>query len=494
MSLRFLYFIILAGLFIVYLLFPFEYSTETINKEHVAILLVIVLLSVISFFLKKEPNPKLNKQYFKHSVFFLIGYLIVHFQYPLDYLVGNISGNDKFIWINQRIVVKSLFISTLGLISFLLGYVWNIKKGISHIKVRSYNVKYPIVNTNFLLLLSTCFLLLYYVTLNPLYLKGYYGEMGMGATATYMALLFHISVYAYLIQNMINIKHSTSKNLTFFDYIKEQGFFILILISIYLISVMLSGDRGPIITFGVAYLAGYFYITKKKFSFKKLMLVGVIGAVFISILGITRSLDKNMPFNQRFKEGVMITREGNPSVIPFTTELAGSIRTLHSTVYYVPDTHPYTKGIFLFGNLSSAIPFSNSLVVKLFPSINEYKYKSSASFNTWLVYGSNPPPGSGQGTTCIADLYLDFGLIGVVIGMFLFGLLLRYLENVIYGNNTSNMFFFALSFVYLCDAFYISRSSILLGFRTVVWLYVILWLNNLISEKRWIKSVSSLPR
>ena len=113
MSLRFLYFIILAGLFIVYLLFPFEYSTETINKEHVAILLTIVLLSVVSFFLKKEPNTRLNKQYFKHSVFFLIGYLIVHFQYPLDYLVGNIPGNDKFIWVNQRIVVKSLFISTL---------------------------------------------------------------------------------------------------------------------------------------------------------------------------------------------------------------------------------------------------------------------------------------------------------------------------------------------------------------------------------------------
>jgi hypothetical protein len=50
MSLRFLYFIILAGLFIVYLLFPFEYSTETINKEHVVILLTIVLLSVVSFF------------------------------------------------------------------------------------------------------------------------------------------------------------------------------------------------------------------------------------------------------------------------------------------------------------------------------------------------------------------------------------------------------------------------------------------------------------
>ena len=134
MSLKFLYFIILAGLFIVYLLSPFEYSTEIINKEHVAILLTIALLSVVSFFLKKEPNSKLKKQYFKHSVFFLIGYLIVHFQYPLDYLVGNISGNDKFIWINQRIVVKSLFISTLGLISFLLGYVWNIKKGISNRK------------------------------------------------------------------------------------------------------------------------------------------------------------------------------------------------------------------------------------------------------------------------------------------------------------------------------------------------------------------------
>ena len=69
MSLKFLYFIILAGLFIVYLLSPFEYSTEIINKEHVAILLTIALLSVVSFL--KEPNSKLKKQYFKHSVFFL---------------------------------------------------------------------------------------------------------------------------------------------------------------------------------------------------------------------------------------------------------------------------------------------------------------------------------------------------------------------------------------------------------------------------------------
>jgi hypothetical protein len=491
MSLRFGYFIILAGLFIVYLLYPFEYSTETINKESVAILLAIALLSVVSFFLKKERNPGFNKQYFKHSVFFLIGYLIVHFQYYLDYLAGNIRGNDNFIWLNQDIVLKSVFLSTLGLISFLFGYVWNVKKKISNIKIRSFNASYRLVNTNVLLLLSTCFLLLYFFTVNPLYLKGYYGEIGMGTTATYIALMFHISVYAYLIQNMINIKQRRFKNLSFFDYIKEQGFFVLILISIYLISVILSGDRGPIITFGIAYLAGYYYITGKKFSFKNLIFVAVIGAVFISILGVTRSLDKNVRFYQRFKEGVMLTREGNPSVMPFTAELAGSIRTLHSTVYYVPDPHPHTKGIFLFGNLSSAVPFSNSLIRKVFPFMNEYKYKSSASFNTWLVYGSNPPPGSGQGTTCIADLYLDFGVIGVVIGMFLFGLLLRYLENVIYGNNALNMFSLAFSFVYLCDAFYISRSSILLGFRTVVWLYVLLWINNLISEKRCIKSVSS---
>ena len=222
------------------------------------------------------------------------------------------------------------------------------------------------------------------------------------------------------------------------------------------------------------------------------MLVSVIGAILISVLGITRSLDKNMPFNQRFKEGVMITRRQSFGH-SFYYRISRFYKDITQHCLLCTRYTSLYKGIFLFGNLSSAIPFSNSLVVKLFPSINEYKYKSSASFNTWLVYGSNPPPGSGQGTTCIADLYLDFGIIGVVIGMFLFGLLLRYLENVIYGTNTLNMLPLALSFVYLCDAFYISRSSILLGFRTVVWLYVLLWINNLISEKRWIKSVSSLP-
>src|SRR5690606_27005855 len=120
------------------------------------------------------------------------------------------------------------------------------------------------------------------------------------------------------------------------EYIRLQGVFLLILIIIYLLSVMLSGDRGPIITFSIAYLAGYFYITGKKISFLSAGVLAVFAALFITLLGITRTLDKEMSFSDRFKESIGLSRLKEPSILPQTTELASSIRTFHSVIDYVP--------------------------------------------------------------------------------------------------------------------------------------------------------------
>ncbi|WP_313382265.1 O-antigen polysaccharide polymerase Wzy [Proteiniphilum saccharofermentans] len=470
---------VLYPLLILLLLSSYIYLPNTMDKGVMILLLSIVALVLVLFFIHKEGLFVLRKNYFRNSILFIIGYVIVHFQYPLDYVLGNVSADNFFIWINRTIVVKSMFFSTIGLVSFLWGYTLystSKKSELKHVVVKE-----RVLTTKTLLWLATAFLALYFYTVNPLYLSGYYGSVGMGATATYVVLLFKVFIFAVLIQNVRNMRIKQYVPSSFLDYVRQQGYFLLVLIAIYLLSVMFSGDRGPIISFSIAYVAGYYFVSKKKLSFSRAGILLMAAALFITILGITRSLDKDMSFVDRVKESVTHSKFEEPSILPQTSELAGSVRTLHAVVDYVPKNHPHTYGRFQLQLLTSSIPFSSGLLSFL-PESGHIRFKGPASFATWLIQGENP--NSGVGTTCIADLYVEFGLFGVLFGMLLFGFFIRYAEVNFYKIGLPALFPHILSFVYLSDAIYISRSSILFGFRTALWIYIVLIINRYLLNRR----------
>lgn len=464
-------------IFSLLILYPF--LPERMDKGMMTMLLGAAVVVLVLFFIHKEDLFRLRRHYLKHSILFLIGYVIVHFQYPLDFVLGNVPEDNLFIWVNRTIVVKSLFFSTIGLISFLWGYALfrtNKKAVVS----RLITTDSP-VPTNLLVWLAAGLLVLYFFTVDPLYLIGHYGSVGMGATATYVILLFQVVIFGVLIQNIRNMKLAKIRPASFPEYVHRQGYFLLTLIIIYLLSVMLSGDRGPIITFSIAYVSGFYFVSRKKLSLTNAAVLFLVAAFIITILGITRSLDKNMSFTERVKEAVTQSELGDPSVLPQTTELAGSIRTLHTVVDYVPDFHPHTLGRFQLQQLVSSIPFSSGLLSFL-PESDHYRFKGPASFVTWIIQGDTPS--SGAGTTSTADLYVEFGLIGILVGMFLFGYFIRFAEFSFYAPGLPALFLHILSFVYLSDALYISRSSILFGFRTVVWIYVVLLINKFVFTRR----------
>ena len=188
-----------------------------------------------------------------------------------------------------------------------------------------------------------------------------------------------------------------------------------------------------------------------------------------------------MSFVDRVKESVTHSKFEEPSILPQTSELAGSVRTLHAVVDYVPKNHPHTYGRFQLQLLTSSIPFSSGLLSFL-PESGHIRFKGPASFATWLIQGENP--NSGVGTTCIADLYVEFGLFGVLFGMLLFGFFIRYAEVNFYKIGLPALFPHILSFVYLSDAISISRSSILFGFRAVLWIYIVLIINRYLLNRR----------
>jgi len=473
MFFKFLLSLVLTILLGFYLTGPAEMKTAIMIT-----LIIIVAIILTLFSLHKEKVFNLKGQFLKHSTIILIAFLIAHYQYYIDYLLGFASYDNLYFWVNHTIVIKAMLLSTIGLIAFLIGYLSFIKKSLK----QPIKKKEKIAGTTYLIFLSIICLSIYFFTANPLYLIGFYGAEKLGATATYSITLFSSLIFAVIIQNCRNMVLTNKIPINFKAYIKMQGYYLTILIGVYLLSVMISGDRGPLITFPMCYISGYFFVTKKKLRTKYGLILFFAAAFFISILGIARGLNKNLDFVSKLESSLNSdNRFKENSILPATQNLAVSVRSLHTAVNYVPGQRNFLYGRFQVQQIFSAIPFFSFFTPLLFTD-NSYKYGGSAQFITWINQGDNPT--SGDGTTCIADFYLDFGVFGVIFGMFLFGYLIRLCEIAMF-NSFPSIFWHIFSVVYIVNAVYLSRSPVLINLKTVVFIYIILLVNNYVLNKKF---------
>lgn len=441
-------------------------------------LLFFSYVSVAVYFVTNRKDL-LKSYYLKHSLLALIGILIVHFQMYTDYVLGNISSDNYFIWVDEKVVVKGLLFSAIGLVCFLLGLsVYGDK-----IKLPKKNkVESKPISTAIMVILAWASLILFFATVNPLYLAGFYGTEDMGVTATYASLVLELLLFAIILQNSRNMILNNDIPSNFKGYVVKQGYLLLGVLSLYLLGIVLSGDRGSIITFGLCYISGYFFVTRKKVSFKSILIFIFIGASFITLLGEARNMEKNINFLDKVS---MImdkekSREEETSIIPQTRELAGSVRALHLTLNYIPEKHEFLYGRFQFQQVLTCIPFIGIFNPIIYDDLH-IKYFGSAYFVTWINQGDKPT--SGDGTSCVADFYFDFGLIGIIVGMFFFGYFMRYCELQLYMVKIPSLFTHVLIIVYLCQAIYIARSSVLFELKTVVWVFLVLVFNKNVLNK-----------
>jgi len=128
----------------------------------------------------------------------------------------------------------------------------------------------------------------------------------------------------------------------------------------------------------------------------------------------------------------------------------------------------------------SVIPGLQGLLNKLIYDGNPV-FDGSANFITYLIH--RRPVDYGDGSSVIADLYLDFGVVGVVVLMLLFGRFISRIELNIYSGNTKFYFRFLVFLTFLSNSVYLSRSTLMLEFSGIVLSYflikiVIMYLNS----------------
>jgi hypothetical protein len=457
---------------------------ENIDVKYMSYSLVNTLVATISFLFYQN-------KFFKNFIFisitflFTLSMLITHFQIGIAHVFGfqiYTEVFNNFIWGNIKKGNLSVAISSLGLLSFYLG----------HFLASSFKTKKLHINTkfssykklvNFLTFWSIVFYFLFFFTSGS-YMFGNYGSGDQLSISNYFSNFFNLFLKSALIiklyyinTNFKNIK-SLKKYISFFGTPLTAIVLWHILFSIYV------GDRGPILNYGVLYFGLYLIRVQKKTSVIFLILILLVPPLFAK-LGVSRSRDSKASFSDRFSQTDYKSRyspnfSGDMPGLS-TLELALSVRCVNHAVSNVPKDYDYNYGVYQLKQIAASVPFLLGFLERNFLDGSK-ELQSSSDFISYLIQGKNVQ--YGDATTPVADLYLDFGTFGVLIGFFLFGIFVKKADSVIIFGQQSSLFFWFTIMYYWAGAIYLGRATFLYYIQSIVQIYLIVVLLKLFLKTR----------
>ena len=223
----------------------------------------------------------------------------------------------------------------------------------------------------------------------------------------------------------------------------------------------------------------YAYAKGRAVNYKAMAVVIVSIALIMSILSFIRTGSA-----RSFSQGAEMVSESK-SFLPVTDELANSVNTLHIAVSNFPDIVPYTKGLTFFPNF-----------LVLVPGLDQYYQNnirgngvitSSAEMITYIELGDNAS--YGLGSSLVADAYIPFGPVGVIIIFCFLGGFIHYLEIGTFCLLKSP-YFLVTSFCCCSQFMFACRGTFANLFLS--WSYATLIILFITSKHRYAKSIQDI--
>lgn len=438
-------------------------DTSYYNISGSILLISIGIIAVISFLFYKECNKHIRSLYFRPIHIFLLSYLVVFFQTPIDILMG--YKTDYYQVGQIGLMPESVRLADLGIIVFLFGYISSKTK----IKTISDRPKRSIVApVGVFKFLTSAFLISIYILVPTEILRGGYGFALQNTFYNYLSSWTSVFFCAFFIQDTINKRAANQgKYWTLKEYIMSVGKWQNINMLLYLVMILNIGDRGPLITVTLIYYISYVSVSGICPP-KRVLVIGMLaGILFVSFLGFTKGFRNNDTIMER----ISVTWKANvyndvqESVMPATQELAGSYRCLSYSVEDIKKNGNYGYGKYQMGYLLSFIPFATSVFGLSDPTSTYISHLIQGNFLTY-----------GNGSSIIADFYLDGGILGVLLGMYLFGFFVRRFEISLFVDKKISLLLFCIAFYFSIHFVEIARQSSLLYFKYSIWLAFILYL------------------
>ena len=450
--------------------------TTSYNESVLQIAIFLAAIPFYSFFIVNKSAVYFKGQYLRMTYLFLAGFMIVFFQYNIDLVFHNIDISNSVFASNSSICSTALC-SVMGLSSFVIGNIIGLKRIKPKVN-KQYDVIVPVKFIDFqkCLFVVFVFVYLYYNMKEILSGEFIYNEEAMeesvGSLSNYSAVMVQVLVFTILSCNAFNIKES-GKTVSILEYIKTTGLFFIIPNVLYLIFVFMTGDRGPILTTILAYSITYVVACKKKISLIPLLAIILGGGILLSIIGNVRKQTNLLTIKEIISYQNSKVSE---SFLPATQELAGSYNTFTYAVENVPSNHDYFYGLMQLRNIGHSVPFLHRLISFVYSS-NGYE-NDSTSYCTYLIQGLNRT--YGNGSSLLADIYLDFGIIGIILVMMWLGSLVIQLDfELFYGHSLYWMVVAVSCFSY---SIYISRATLSTPLYYIIPSLFIIYLRNFFSK------------
>ena len=446
------------------------------SSGEIWICLSLVLFSVVLFFYTQQKTI-FKGFWIKPSNILLLGLLILNFQYIVDCAIGYKQPSDLAA---PEVVMYGCYVSSLGILSLFLGYylINPQKERRSRFHIRGK------INYQVLVSLQVLFFLLWILTSDVFSLLAG-TQYGDGTESSPFEGLFYNTTLAILVCMAIN---GTSNGKTgFMDFVNFNNIVFWAIITLYIAFRLVSGDRGPAIYTSLAVFFTYLYISKVKYRLVVILGLLFAAALLLNLIGMARSEAGSAVFGERMMQSyenfvnMKTGRFSEQTILNSTEELAGSIRCNNVAIDEVLNNQaPLRHGSYLFNELIVIIPFASSWIAestKLTPD-----EISSDYYITRIVFGDYTSSGQ-TGTTCIADFYLDFGVFGVIVGMFVMGMFFKWVDWVICVRSQVSPLAFLLVLLYASKSIYIARSTFVGQMKPFIIIMAIfmvnyLWFNN----------------
>lgn len=404
--------------------------------------------------------------YLSASSLFCLGFWIVHFFYASLLIVYEDVQFMSGLWPYTDIANYTTLVSVLAFVGFYLGYL-SFAQQAPRRSVRSATVPSRHSLSKLLLvapLVSIGSFACFIAVVGPTYLSGgYAGSGNWGSGASYFFQFFELFFYLTLILEVYKIKLQ-KKELGVIAYALSFNWLTLAFLFAFVVFNLYIGDRGPVLTAAFILVGGYdFFI--KRFRLVTVVFALVFGIVVMSYISNYRTRDAGASLEERVEDAKYKLQEKRWYHAP--GELGSNVRTANVGIA-MAHSDGYWYGKFQGVHILGVIPFAKGVVLYTF------RIPFGMTSGVYLTMAINGSRGVGVGTTPVADVYLDFGLWGILLMFPFLGRFIAWLE--LNAFSTDSVYHIVVYLWVLSEALYWPRAVFLHNLNEWLWALFILWL------------------
>ncbi len=355
---------------------------------------------------------------------------------------------------------------TFGIYSWLIGFHYFMNK--TTISSIPYNISSYDYSSNRLLYLSSFLFILILILNKEIFMGSSYNGVENWSTLTrYIYSLFSITIIMTTLFIFLNNSKEIQNN--FYYIFKTSKLYLALVFAYIVVFLFILGDRGSILQLASTIVFVY-ALTIKPITLKTFMSIVIAGAIVMTIVGLGRNSGGSIINKGYSSLEKNLSTSNEPALYTLSKDLSSTARILYKSLEHVPEKHDYFYGKSMLSAILSPIPFLNSIFLQVTDfSKSSLREFSTSDYITYLIQGRFNK--WGEGSNLFAEIYMNFGVIGTALIMFILGIVFKKIHiEISLFNRLSYILIATMLSSYVI---YWPRSSLFGVAKPIVWALII---------------------